>query len=293
MNKTRINIQEERDFGDLFNTTFAFIGSEFKPLGKALLSYVLPFLILSSILMVFTGVEQQKAMSSVQGNGAVDDPMLFAKNMGMYGGLSMIILLFAVTSLNCIVIGYIKLYAEGGSESINTSDLWKQLSSNFWKVFGASILAGIVIMIGSIFCLLPGIYLGVSLSLMLPIIIIERSSIDTAFGRSFKLIKSKFWMTLGMLIIVYVIIYILTIIFSIPAMLAGLKPLLTNISNAQSGEPMVFGIWYYILNSVTTVITYALTAIPMIMLTLHYYSQIEATEKPSLSTKIDAISENE
>ena len=60
MEKTHINFKQERDFGEVFSATFAFIGQEFKMLGKAVVYFVIPIFFVAAILLVLIGIEQQK-----------------------------------------------------------------------------------------------------------------------------------------------------------------------------------------------------------------------------------------
>lgn len=42
------------------------------------------------------------------------------------------------------------------------------------RVFGTLLLSGIAVMVGTLFCLLPGIYLGLGLSMLMPVVVEER-----------------------------------------------------------------------------------------------------------------------
>lgn len=53
MTKFKIDFRQQRDFGEVLNATFAFLRLNVGKLGKALLYYVCPFLIIQGIARVY------------------------------------------------------------------------------------------------------------------------------------------------------------------------------------------------------------------------------------------------
>jgi hypothetical protein len=289
-----INFKQEREFGDLFNATFTFIGNEFKSLGKAILYFVVPLLLIASIVGVFAGLKMQESMSSIQ-SGAMsgENPGEILSNYPFgYIFLSSIIAMIASTILTTTVLGYIKLYVNNGKDNFSLTELWGVVSRNFLRVLGATFVAGIVIAFGIMLCFLPGVYLGVSMCLILPIMIFEEKSLGEAFSRSFKLTKNNFWMILGGLVVILIIFYILSLIFSIPSAILGFKNIFMKALESQEFD-FDFGISYYITNAIASLLTYIASAIPTTFIAFIYYSQVEQNEKPSLEEKIEQISAEE
>ncbi|HYW95413.1 MAG TPA: glycerophosphoryl diester phosphodiesterase membrane domain-containing protein [Bacteroidales bacterium] len=289
MTKDELNFKQERDFGELFNATFSFIGVEFKRLGTAVLFYVVPFLLAISILGVFLGIRQQETIHSLS---TMDSPFSMFNSFGPYWAMSMLLAIIASTSMTCTILGYIKLYVNKGRDNFTVKEVGNEVISNFFPVLGTSLLAGIIIGIGFIFCIIPGIYLGVSLSVLLPLIVIEGNSLGDAFSRSFKLVKPKFWMVLGALFIMIVLVYILSLFFSLPSIVMGMKHLFLNMKENQNMN-FDFGISYYIFNSLSSLLTYIVSAIPTVLIAFIYFSLVEYNEKPSLKSKIEQISADE
>ncbi len=289
MNQNEVNFNQEREFGDLFNATFAFIGSEFKTLGKAVLYFVVPFLLLASILGVYSGLQQQQGLQNIQAEAGANPMAVLSRVFSGYMLISLLAMAIANTILTCTILGYMKLYLNKGRDNFSLTELWNVVMRNFFPVLGASILSGIIITVGMVFCLIPGIYLGVSLCLLLPVMVIEGKDFGEAFSRSFKLTKPNFWMILGGLIVITIIYYVLSLIFSLPASIMGFKKLFMKAM--QSGDVNFdVGISYYILNGIATLLTYLAGAIPTIFMAFIYFSQVEQLEKPSLDEKIEQIS---
>ncbi len=294
MTNNKINFKQERDFGELFNATFSFISQEFKRLATAILYFVVPLLLLSAIAMtIYMAKAQEITQSFVP--GAKPDPLAVFSVMGSlagYIGIAILISLLASSVLFSTVYGYIKLYNSKGSEGFSLGEVWIQVTQNFLRIFLALILMSIVIIIGAVFCLLPGIYLSVALSIVLCIMMFEGKSFGESFGRSIKLINKSFWQTLGALFIVMVLVYILIILVSVPSMVFGLKSLISNVKHP--GNPMMnFSMTYIIVNSITQLFSQIFITIPIILTAFIYYSVVEKVEKPSLLEKIDQMNENE
>lgn len=295
MEQAQINFKQERDFGEIFSVTFAFIGQEFKRLGTALLYFVLPVLLIASILLVLLGAEQQKMMQEVTAGdpAAISNPFSMMSGMFTYMLLLMVIYAVAFTSLKCTIYSYIKLYNERGKDRFGLSEIWDEIMRYFFPVLGTSILVGLLAGIGFMFCLIPGIYLGVSLSIIYITLMIEGKGFGNAFSRSFDLTKQKWWLTFGLIIVSYLMIYMIAMIFSIPAMIAGVAPMLSNLKNLEEPTSFSFSTAYYVLNSITYFVTNILISIPAIILAFHYFSLVEMKDKPSLLEKIDQIESNE
>jgi hypothetical protein len=294
MTNTPINFKQERDFGDLFNATFGFISQEFKKLATAILYFVVPFLLLAAIATTVYSVKAQETMQTmVQG----DKPDLFAifsiwGSLIGYVGAMLVLSLAATTMLISTVYCYIKLYTEKGSDGFSINDVWIEVTRYFWPVLGSMIVVGIVIGVGTIFCILPGIYVGVALSIIFCIMIFEEKGLSTAFGRSIRLINTNWWGTFGVLIIATIIVYIIGLFISIPSILLGFKSLFANIKSGQA--PMIdFSVGFYIVSSLTQLVTQLLAVIPLVVIAFLYFSTVEKVENPSLMDKIGQIGDNE
>ena len=295
MEKPLVNFKQERDFGDIFNGAFIFIGQEFKRLATVFLYYVVPMLILTAITSTIYSLKAQEFMqniTSVTSNS--NDPMAVFSQMGPFYGNMLIYILFwllAQTMMVTILYSYIKLYVQSGPDGFSVNDVWSLGRKNFLKLFFASIIIGILIMFGMIFCFIPGIYLAIALSMMIPVIVFEEEGLSNGFSRAFKLIKSKWWFTLGVLIVAVIIVYILSILLSVPAMVMGFKSMLFKLKQTEEAG-LNFSVGFYVFNSITNLLTQIIQVIPIVVTAFLYYSFVEEKEKVSLLEKIDEINED-
>ena len=85
-----------------------------------------------------------------------------------------------------------------------------QTISAAWEVIGpvagASILAGLAIVIGLFLLIVPGLFLITIWAVIVPAIVIERVKAMSSFGRSQHLVKGNGWNVFGILVITFLIL---------------------------------------------------------------------------------------
>jgi len=275
MGNENIKLEKERDFGQILSTTFAFLKQEFKSLMKALMYYAGPFILMQTIVSVY----YQKHAFNLQANmynGFRD----FSTDM-----ILMLLLVFIFSALGyamflSVTYAYIKLYKEKGKDEFELPEVWTEANKYFFKILGANILFGLIIGIGFVLCIIPGVYLGVSLALIFTLIIFENKGIGDSFSRSFQLTKIQWWYTLLLLIVVFLITGIIGFIFKIPESIMSIMYVFKS-TNAVYGEsagadsmPMIF----YLFNAISTIATIFLNAIPLTAIALQYFNLKKLSE---------------
>lgn len=79
-------------------------------------------------------------------------------------------------------------------------------------LWGWYLLAYLVVMVGLCACVVPGVYLVLALSMIAPIVVFERG--EPAFTRSFRLVHSNFWPTVGRLLLLGLAVGVVTYLIS-------------------------------------------------------------------------------
>lgn len=114
----------------------------------------------------------------------------------------------------------------------------------------AAIGFGLMVAIGSVLLLVPGIILYVVFWLYAPAIIVERASIGASFSRSADLTRGKRWPIFGLLLVIYIIMYIATLAFGL---IGGVTFALVS--------PVAFLILLYLIQAIATAYLAVATAV--------------------------------
>jgi hypothetical protein len=135
--------------------------------------------------------------------------------------LGLAVSIVAATLYQGMVVNLVKDIQDGRRDN-SIQDLIDAAWPVVLSLIGAGILAGIAIGIGFLFLLVPGLILLTIWSVIAPVIVIERSGVMDAFGRSRKLVKGNGWQVFGVIFIVFLITAIAGIVLgAIGAAISG------------------------------------------------------------------------
>jgi hypothetical protein len=82
------------------------------------------------------------------------------------------------------------------------------------------ILAGIAIAIGFVLLIIPGLFLITIWAVVVPVVVIERTGVFEAFGRSRELVKGHGWQVFGVLVLLFIAAFVVQVL--IAAILGGI-----------------------------------------------------------------------
>lgn len=281
-NTEAVDFRQVREFSAVLNDTFSFYRTHFKPLTKTLFATLGPLILIA----VIVGAWQQLQSPALTGKRDTFG-FLFSGTYWLSAGISYILNLFIVSLYAAMVYEYIQSYVEGqGSEAIVASLRGKAMK-HLVKILFASIIVGILVMLGFMFCIVPGIYLAVIFSLTLPVLVHEKTSIFDAIGRSRELVSGYGWFTFGLLVVFFLLMVVVGFIVVMPSILATMLVTMHSTDQATSMSNIK---WVLVgLTLASTVISYLCYAIPMIGISVHYHSLVERKESKGLSQEIDQI----
>ncbi|WP_113696240.1 YciC family protein [Amycolatopsis albispora] len=118
----------------------------------------------------------------------------------------------------------------------------KEAAPRLVPLLGLTILYTLMIFVGLLLCIVPGIYVGVVFGLATPALVLEKAGIGTAFKRSSLLVKDAFWRVLGVLLLAMVIAWVITQVVSLPFSLAGDFSGFTTLFSGEVPEYTEFGL---------------------------------------------------
>ena len=135
-----------------------------------------------------------------------------------FGFLSLIaIIVMAVMSVRYNVSLIKGVAAVASGKEGDADKLWMESKGYFWKMFFLSIVLALVLGIGFMLFVIPGLVLSVFLIFSLYILVLSDKNIFEALGASMRLAKGSFWPVLLRIIVVAVV----GIILNLPAQLFG------------------------------------------------------------------------
>ena len=272
-NKQPVVFKKERDFSALISDTIEFVKQEYKTLGKALLTYAGPFILVTSFL------------AAMYQNELYSNPDLFDPNnpmaafQGIFSTKYYMFLFSGIISnvvLNLVVFAYILLYISKGKGNFKQEDIWQIVGSHFAPVFFMLVAMSFMIGIGLFVFIVPGIYLMVVFSLAIFAHMNEEISFSKAINRSMYLIKDYWLYTLGVLIVIYLIAFVAGYVFLIPQSVMA-SAYTESILTGNFEEPSAV---FTMLSVIGTFGSSLFYAIVYIIIPMHYFNLVRKKEKP-------------
>lgn len=74
----------------------------------------------------------------------------------------------------------------------------RHAAAGLWRVAGVSIVAFALSFAGLFLCIAPGVWLYVSWTVAVPVVLLEGSGVGRALGRSFRLVRGRWWAAFGL-----------------------------------------------------------------------------------------------
>ena len=281
MAQQKVQLRKLRDFGENFSDTFQFIRQEFKPL---MLSFVLVAGVFMLTTAILSGLYQKDAFGFLdQLQTGVITPRTFSQTFNAVYFLTILFSALSVIAMQTVAAIYMK-HKERFDEAPTLQQIWGDFIKYFPRVFLYTILVYIVVVIGFVFCILPGIYLAVVLTPFVFVVVDEERSFGDAFSRCFDIIKENFWISLAIYFVAYLIYAVFAgIIGLFVGLLAGVG------SYFSTKELSTAAAW---VMSVLNVVQYIFYVIFFVSAGLHYYNLVEAKDGTGLARRLESLGGN-
>ena len=210
-----IQFKKQRELGEILSDTFAFLRAEFKPFMSTYFKIVAPYLV---ILLISMGFYLYSFSSILDFNTESSNALFSGVSMviGVLVFMASLILVYAISQST--VLHYIKSYTAHNGQ-IEFDEIKKDVYDSLWSFIGLGVIVVLSIMVGFVFCFVPGIYLAVPLSLSFSIMVFMNKSVGDSYSYGFTLVKDEWWITFATLLVIGIIVGITGYAFSIPAVI--------------------------------------------------------------------------
>ncbi len=287
MNRPDIQLKKERDFSDVFNASFAFLTSEFSRLFRTVVLYAgVPIIIAVVMSTFYTQNVFASVFQTIETGSASEffDPwMVFLS--GVAGFIAQIFIAGLLPA-------YMGEYLDKGQSGVVPVEVWQRFLAHFPAIVGYSLLSGLIIAVGFMFLVLPGIYLFVPMSFILFVKVVENKDFSSTFSRCFQLVSNNWWITLLILILTYLIIMIISGLFSMPAVIVGIIQGIL-VGSGQHGAGDSTSLAFVITTIVSGIGKYLLYPVLYIVIGFQYFSLREQKDRDHLMAKVSEINEEE
>src|SRR5713101_2489634 len=237
-------ISRELGLGEVISKTFEVYRRDFT-------SYFVLFAIVGVIVQVVTTLAQQAfVLPTLPVNPT---PQQFSAYFSaLFGALLLLLVVIFVVNIvfSAIAEGSaIKLASEQitkGQASLEAS--LKIAVSKLLSIWALSIIVGIIVFLGIIALIVPGVILAIMFSLAFPVLLIENKGVTESMGRSRQLVSHRWGKTFGTFLVLGIIVLIASLIFSaITAPLGVIGPVVNGILSAlyQPLFPILLAVYYY------------------------------------------------
>jgi hypothetical protein len=102
---------------------------------------------------------------------------------------------------------------QDGRRDFDVGGLFRSAMPVVLPLIGAGILAGFAIAIGFLLLIVPGLFLLTIWAVLAPVIVVERTPVFDAFGRSRELVKDNGWNVFGVLVLLFILQFAADLIF--------------------------------------------------------------------------------
>jgi hypothetical protein len=206
-----IIFSKERNFEQLITATFRFIRQEYKSFLRLIIRITGPFLVLMLIgLAGYLNSFSTFTSSLIDVDTSSPVQLIVSITMIVLFGGSAYLLAHAAA------LYYIESYVANNG-TVDPKEVQRKTFANFFSFLGLGIVSIFLISFGIIFCIIPGIYLTIPLSLVFSILVFEKRDVIESVETSLKLIKGEWWNSFLFLLVIGILLGVAGSVFSIPA----------------------------------------------------------------------------
>lgn len=268
-----VELRRSRNFGDILNVTFEFLRQNIRQLTKAILFISGPPMLVAAAIF---GTSFGSLLGSF---GGYDAP--YGSIGALFLGLG--VFMIAAMLMYAVVNEYVVLYAARG-QPVEVSEVWMAIRQDFMMILVTSIGSIIIVALGFVLLIIPGIWLATVLSIILMVRIEERLDFGQAISRCFELVRGNWWFTFGVSMVMGIIAGFVGYVFQIPLLI------LTGVSGFVAADSVaLLTIAIVIATMVGVIGRLMVNSLQTLAVAIQYYNLAERYDGLGLITRIESI----
>lgn len=279
----KINLSLQRSFSDTITATINFVKQEFVPLIRSFVVIGFPMILL--MLYLIRNVLMETFTTTIDPYAGYQDSFMDTITNSLItnivGGLMMWwVQLFSIAYLRV----YWDHYRAGVAERITIGEVFLVMTRKFAMFLGWSFVYIVLIVLGTVFFIVPGIYLSVALTFGSYLIVIQDKGFSHIMTEAMELVKGIWWKVFGFMIVLYLLVMVVSYLFSIPLTVLTVTSLLT-------GEELnIYATTFAVLLAYLG--QYTLSIVMYIGMGVLFFTRPEEKEHTTLLSKIDQLGQD-
>ena len=240
-----------RSVGEVLDAAVLLYRARFGALMRVTIAVVVPVSLLTMLVLLSALPDESVGVTEISpvfGNTGDDAAQLGAIVVTtILTALSTAFVTAAVTRI--VADAYVGRTAQPGEAA-------RDAGHRFLPIVGVTLVTTIGVTIGFVLCIVPGLWLQVAWCIAIPVLMLERTKVIPALGRSFALTKTRFWLAFG----VYWLSQLLVITLS-TGLAAGLGWVIQS-SDSDTADVIAQSVG----NAVATIVTLPFAAAALVAL---------------------------
>ena len=132
-----------------------------------------------------------------------------------------------------------------GRSDLSLGETFDRVRPQLGSIVVAGVLAGLGVVLGLVLLIVPGLILMTLWVLVIPVVVLERTTAGAAFGRSRELVRGNGWNVFGVIVLTLLVLLAFEIVLSIvlSPLTDWLQSLVSNILSGTLTAPFIALVW--------------------------------------------------
>lgn len=218
----KLPLVKRRDLGDVIQDSIAFVSHRHtQVLWRSILLYVLPIYMVAGFFLGQFQIDVKEVTSAIEPHeiNTIDELIdfflqiveIFSHISPFHYYMATAFSLISTTLMMAFTYNFVAAYHQSSSGNVDADELRSHTFADVLWILGFQILLGLITGICFLFFFIPGIYVGVLLSILMVVAKIENLSFANAFARCSELMRNNWFSTAIVVIVVWLMIFVISL----------------------------------------------------------------------------------